>query len=188
MDPAKATAIREWPTPHTKHHLQSFLGTCVYVLRFCPDFAEISAPLTELTKNRAKNDILPWSDVHQRAFETLKERLSSPPILVHPDFSLDFHLKMDASDFAVGGYLFQLVKKGNECIIAYGGRKLTAPEVLYPTREKELLEALYGMRLWKVYLPYARLHPHTNNLFPTFGSLVERTFVTSTSFYDSRFF
>ena len=152
MDPDKAAVIKDWPVPRTKLHLQSFLGTCVYVLRFCPDFAEIAAPLTELTKHRAKNDVLPWSDVHQRAFELLKERLSAPPILAHPDFSLDFHVKMDASDFAVGGYLFQLDKEGHERIIAYGGRKMTREELAYPTREKELLAALHGMRLWRVYL------------------------------------
>ncbi|KAE8992295.1 hypothetical protein PR003_g22052 [Phytophthora rubi] len=59
---------------------------------------------------------------------------------------------MDASDFAVGGYLFQLAEDGSEKIIAYGGRKLSKADVIYPTREKELLAALHDMRLWKVYL------------------------------------
>ncbi|KAE8904748.1 hypothetical protein PF010_g20295 [Phytophthora fragariae] len=50
MDPAKTELIRNWPVPQTKHELQSFLGTYVYVLRFCPDFAELSVHLIELTK------------------------------------------------------------------------------------------------------------------------------------------
>ncbi|DAZ98937.1 TPA: hypothetical protein N0F65_001376, partial [Lagenidium giganteum] len=44
MDPAKIKVIREWPMPKTKRQMQSFLGTCVYVSKFCPDFAELMAP------------------------------------------------------------------------------------------------------------------------------------------------
>ncbi|KAH9113991.1 hypothetical protein LEN26_006046 [Aphanomyces euteiches] len=58
---------------------------------------------------------------------------------------------MDASNFAIGGYyLYQLVSNDNELVIAYGDRKLPKAELMYPTREKELLAALYAMELWKV--------------------------------------
>ncbi|GMF48637.1 unnamed protein product [Phytophthora fragariaefolia] len=150
MDPAKTELIRNWPVPHTKHELQPFLGTCVYVLRFCPDFAELSVSLIELTKGKSRRDPVAFEEEHTRVFNELKARLSSPTILSYPDFSRPFHVNMDASDFAVGGYLFQLAEDESEKIIAYGGRKLSKPEVIYPTREKELLAALHAMRLWKV--------------------------------------
>ncbi|KAE9001995.1 hypothetical protein PR001_g18376 [Phytophthora rubi] len=152
MDPAKGSVIKDWPVPRTKHQLQSFLGTCVYVLRFCRDFAALVAPLTELTKGKAKNDSITFSEVELNSFHELKTRLAAPPALAHPDFSRPFHVSMDASDFAIGGYLFQRDESGREQVIAYGGRKLTRAEVIYPTREKELLAALHAMRLWKVYL------------------------------------
>ncbi|OWZ01386.1 reverse transcriptase [Phytophthora megakarya] len=151
MDPAKCKVITEFPVPRTKHQLQSFLGTCVYVLRFCRDFATLVAPLTELTKGKAKNDTISFDETHMTAFRELKSRLTAPPVLAHPDFALPFHVSMDASDFAIGGYLFQRDEQG-ERIITYGGRKLTRAEVIYPTREKELLAALHAMRMWKVYL------------------------------------
>ncbi|OWZ08374.1 polyprotein [Phytophthora megakarya] len=59
---------------------------------------------------------------------------------------------MDASDYAVGGYLYQVDDSGKEQVISYGGRKLSKAEKMYPTREKELLAALHAMRLWLVYL------------------------------------
>eukprot|EP00644_Phytophthora_capsici_P016779 jgi/Phyca11/131687/e_gw1.111.30.1 len=45
MDPDKVRIIREWPVPSTKKQVQSFLGTCVYVSKFCKNFAELAAPL-----------------------------------------------------------------------------------------------------------------------------------------------
>ncbi|KAJ0394727.1 hypothetical protein ATCC90586_002200 [Pythium insidiosum] len=152
MDPDKIRAIRDWPLPRTKRDLQSFLGTCVYVLRYCPDFAELAAPLTEATKGKTKHEHVALDDHQRQCFAALKSRLSSPPVLAHPDSSLPFHVKMDASDYAVGGYLYQVGDDGHERIIAYGCRKLTTAERMYPTREKELLAALHAMRTWKVYL------------------------------------
>ncbi|GMF38444.1 unnamed protein product [Phytophthora fragariaefolia] len=152
MDPAKAAAIRDWPLPKTKRELQSFIGTCVYVSRFCPGFADYVAVLTELVKNKRPKDSISFSEHQKSAFQALKHQLTSTSTLAHADFSKDFHVSVDASDFAIGGYLFQLDDCGREQILAYGGRKLNRAELIYPTREKELLAALHAMRIWKVYL------------------------------------
>ncbi|ETN00919.1 hypothetical protein PPTG_24175 [Phytophthora nicotianae INRA-310] len=127
MDPDKIRVIQNWPTPRSKRELQSFLGTSV-------------------------NEQLQFNEQHRKCFEELKRRLSQPPGLAHPDFDRMFCVKMDASDFAVGGYLYQLDDEGGEQIIAYGGRKHSEAELKYPTREKELLVALFAMRTWHVYL------------------------------------
>ncbi|GMF19940.1 unnamed protein product [Phytophthora fragariaefolia] len=87
-----------------------------------------------------------------RAFNILKTKLTSPPVLAHPDFSRPFHVNVDASDFGIGGYLFQLDENKAEKVIAYGGRMLSKPEMVYPTLEKELLAVLHAMLTWKVYL------------------------------------
>jgi hypothetical protein len=101
MDPDKLMCIRDWPTPRTKRELQSLLGTCVYVLKYCHEFAALSAPLTEATKGKTKHEKIALDEEH-RCFEELKKRLFSPPILSHPDTTRPFHVKMDASDYAVG--------------------------------------------------------------------------------------
>lgn len=68
------------------------------------------------------------------AFNILKTKLTSPPVLADSDFFEPFHVNVYASDFAVGGCLFQLDENGNENVIAFGGRKLSKPEMGYPTR------------------------------------------------------
>ncbi|KAE8995895.1 hypothetical protein PR002_g19482 [Phytophthora rubi] len=110
------------------------------------------APLTELTKGKSHRDPIAFGEKEQHAFDELKHKLASPPVLADPDFSKPFHVSMDASAFATGGYLFQYDDSGRERIIAFNGRKLSRAELIYPTREKELLAALHAMRVWKVYL------------------------------------
>ncbi|GMF42820.1 unnamed protein product [Phytophthora fragariaefolia] len=152
MDPKKCDSIRDWPLPKTKREMRAFIGTCVYVMLFCEGFAEQVALLTELTRKKRPQDAITLSPQHLEAFSTLKQKLPSPPVLSHPDFTKPFHVNVDASDFAVVGYLFQLDEKGAEPVIADGGRKLAKPELVYPTCEKELLAALHTMRIWKIYL------------------------------------
>ncbi|GMF28449.1 unnamed protein product [Phytophthora fragariaefolia] len=152
MDPDKIRTIRDWPVPRTKRELQSFIGTCVYVLKYCKDFAVLTGPLTEATRGKTKHEQIALDGDQRRCFDELKARLTSPAVLAHPDSSLDYHVKMDASDYAIGGYLYQVEANGREKIITYGGHKLDAAERMYPTREKELLAALHAMRTWKVYL------------------------------------
>jgi hypothetical protein len=100
---------------------------------------------------------------------------------------------MDASDYAVGGYLFQLDANGREQVIAYGGRKLTTAERMYPTREKELLAALHVMRTWKVYLIDKPFYIDTDH--QTLESILQQTtcsqrlarWLNEMSFFQPRF-
>ncbi|GMF41274.1 unnamed protein product [Phytophthora fragariaefolia] len=135
-----------------RHDLLSFLGTCVYALKFCSGYAALTAPLTELVKGKSRNERIEFNEEQLTCFNELKKRLAKPTVLAHPDFTKMFRVKMDASDYAVGGYLYQLDDVGHDHINAYGGRKLAPAEIKYPTREKELHAALYAMRTWKVYL------------------------------------
>ncbi|POM66216.1 Gag-pol [Phytophthora palmivora] len=90
-----------------------------------------------------------------KKFEFLKKSIGSTPILAIPDFDRPFHMRMDASDFAIGGVLFQEEGEGTlrvERPVAFGGRKYKDAEKNYSIREKKLLAILFGVRLWRVYL------------------------------------
>ena len=151
MDPDKVKIIKEWPIPKTVRQLESFLGTTVYVSRFCKDFAQFSGPLHEATKGKKPKDALILTDHQVACLEELKRRLSSPPVLKLPDFDKPFGIRMDASNFAVGGVLFQ--KEGElEQPIAYTGRKMKPAELNYPVREQELLAIMHALSVWRVYL------------------------------------
>lgn len=110
----------------------------MYVLKYCSNFAELFAPLIDATCGKTKHEVIVLYVQQLQCFEQLKIRLSSPPILVHPASSRPFHRKTDASDYATGGYLFQMDDDGRGRIIAYSGRKLNAAESTYPTHENEL--------------------------------------------------
>ncbi|GMF29681.1 unnamed protein product [Phytophthora fragariaefolia] len=151
MDPDKVKSIAEWPVPKTKKQMESFLGTTVYVSRFCKDFAQFAGLLHDSIKGKLPRDAIERSDDQLRCFNELKNRLTSPPVLSLPDFSKHFGIRMDASNFAIGGVLFQ--KEGKlEHSIAFTDRKMKPAELTYTIREQELLAVMHALRVWRVYL------------------------------------
>ncbi|KAG2786264.1 hypothetical protein PC116_g7570 [Phytophthora cactorum] len=76
-----------------------------------------------MVKDKRPRDEVHYNDQQLAAFSTLKSKFASLPVLAHPDFDKPFHVSIDAPDFAVGGYRFQLAEDRPERIIAYGGRK-----------------------------------------------------------------
>ena len=147
-DPKKTQAVREWPRPESLHEVRSFLGFCSYYRRFIPKFAEISKPLHKLTE---KNQKFLWTKECNAAFETLKEKMVSSPILAHPDFTKPFILDTDASDQAIGAVLSQKIE-GKEHVIAYASRTLTKSERRYCVTRKELLAVINFVKYFRHYL------------------------------------
>ena len=82
----------------------------------------------------------------------LRQQLSSPPILAHPDFSKQFILDTDASDCGLGGVLSQVGEDGKERVIAYGSQLLTKPERWYCVTRRELLPVVKFTRHYHSYL------------------------------------
>ncbi|XP_029675231.1 uncharacterized protein LOC115242830 [Formica exsecta] len=114
-DPSKLTAIKEFPTPKKVKDIQSFIGLAGYYRKFIEDFSKIAKPLTKLTKKTEKFE---WTMEQQNAFEILKERLMTAPVLMYPDFNQEFIVTTDASDYAIGAVLSQ-EKVDNDRPIAY---------------------------------------------------------------------
>ena len=78
-DPKKTQVVKEWPKTESIHEVRSFLGFCGYYRRFIPKFAEVAKPLHKLNQNYI------WTEECYVAFEALKNRMISSPILAHPD-------------------------------------------------------------------------------------------------------
>lgn len=151
MDPDKVNIISNWPIPQTKKQMESFLGTTVYVSRFCKDFAQFAGPLHECIKGKRQKDNIELTEHQLECFRELKRRLTTPPVLRLPDFTKPFGIRMDASNFAIGGVLFQK-EGGLEYPIAFTGRKMKSAELNYPVREQELLAIMHALKVWRVYL------------------------------------
>jgi len=147
-DPEKTKAVAEWPEPTSVKEVRSFLGLAGYYRRFVKNFAKIAAPLHALTK---KNQSFVWTEETQTAFETLRNALTSSPILAMPNDSDMFILDSDACDHTIGAVLSQ-VQNGVERVIAYVSRTLDKREINYCITRKELLAIVYSLKYFKQYL------------------------------------
>ena len=143
----KVEAILHFPQPRDRKQLRSFLGAAGYYRRFIPHFAQLSVALTDMLR---KGSRFVWSEDAQKAFLDLKSRLASQPILRPPDFKLPFALAVDASDRAVGGFLFQVVD-GVEHPLCFYSKRLNIHQQRYSTVEKEAFALISTTRAFSVY-------------------------------------
>ncbi|GJV34245.1 putative reverse transcriptase domain-containing protein [Tanacetum coccineum] len=138
-DPAKIKAIKNWVAPTTPMEVRQFLGLAGYYRRFIKEFSLISKPLTKLTQ---KNKLYVWGDDEEEAFQTLKLKLCSAPILLLPKGSEDFVVYYNASLRGFGAVLMQ-----REKVIAYASRQLRKNEENYMTHDLELGAVVFALRL-----------------------------------------
>ncbi|GBM37612.1 Retrovirus-related Pol polyprotein from transposon 17.6 [Araneus ventricosus] len=148
VDPSKIEAIVKIPPPKNTKQVQSFLKTYSWYRRFIPQFAEISRPLSNLTKKRIS---WKWGQDEQTAFERLKEKLVSPPVLKQVDETKPFALRTDASNYALGAVLIQ-GKGEEEHPIEYASRLLTSSERNYSTTKREALAVVWALEKFRGYV------------------------------------
>ena len=98
-DPAKISAVLEWPTPRNLTEVRSFVGLASYYKNFVENFGEVARPLYELTR---KGEQFVWDDRRQQAFLSLKNKLCSAPVLAAPMPVGEFVLDVDASMHGAG--------------------------------------------------------------------------------------
>ena len=102
--PNKLDSIKHMPAPNSTKEIKQFLGLTGYYRKFVPRFADISRPLTTLTKKDAKFE---WTSACQKSFELLKEALCGEPVLKYADTSKPYTLYTDASKYSWAGVLTQ---------------------------------------------------------------------------------
>ncbi|KAK3554259.1 hypothetical protein QTP70_020113 [Hemibagrus guttatus] len=157
MDMVKVWAVTDWPAPTTVRELQRFLGFANFYRRFIRNYSSVAGPLTSLLRGKPKR--LAWTDQARAAFQQLKERFTSAPILRHPDPDLPFVVEVDASSKGLGAVLSQRHgEPGKLHPCAYYSRKLTAVECNYDVGNRELLAIKAALEEWRHWLGGAR-HP-----------------------------
>nr|GEX97427.1 putative reverse transcriptase domain-containing protein [Tanacetum cinerariifolium] len=144
VDSAKVEAIKSWTAPKSPTKVRQFLGLAGYYRRFIEGFSLIAKPLTKLTQ---KNKTYEWGEEEEEAFQLLKDKLCSAPILALPKGSEDFIVYCDASLKGYGVVLMQ-----REKVIAYASRQLRTHEENYMTHDLELGAVVFALRLWRNYL------------------------------------
>lgn len=165
-DPTKVEAVLNFPPPSSIKKLQSFLGLANYYRKFIDNFAHIAEPLNKLLRSDEKYR---WTTECQNAFEKLKLALTTPPVLIYPDYSKEFILTTDASNFAIGAVLSQGIV-GQDQPIAYVSRSLDSTERKYATIEKEMLAIVYAVKYFRCYLQNRKFTIYTDHK-PLTGAL-----------------
>ena len=141
--------IKDFPVPNTVKKIRRFVGLASYYSRFINHFSQLSAPLTSLTR---KNQKFKWNADAQKSFEIIKEKLSEPPVLVHPDYNKQFILSCDASNISLGAMLGQRDDHGIIHPISYFSKKLNDAQLNYTIMEKELLAIVEAVKSFRYYL------------------------------------
>ena len=94
VDLEKVEVVMSWERPKSVFEIRSFLGLAGYYRRFIKDFSRLAAPMTRLTWKEVKFD---WDDRCEEAFQELKRRLTSAPILIVPERGQGYTVYCDAS-------------------------------------------------------------------------------------------
>ncbi|GJR87703.1 putative reverse transcriptase domain-containing protein [Tanacetum coccineum] len=144
VDPAKIESVKDWASPKSATEIRQFLGLAGYYRRFIEGFSKIAKPMTKLTQKKIKFD---WSDKAEAAFQLIKQKLCSAPILALPEGNEDFIAYCDASIKGLGAVLMQ-----REKVIAYASRQLKIHEKNYTTHDLELGAVVFALKIWRHYL------------------------------------
>jgi transposase InsO family protein len=148
VDPEKTAVIAKWERPLTVKGVQSFLGFCNFYRRFIKDYSRIAKPLTRLTRADVS---FQWDVNCQTAFDELKRRLISAPILRHYRPELPTRIETDASNEVVAGVLSQQ-EEGNWHPVAYYSKTMSPPEQNYEIHDKEMLAIIRALEEWRAEL------------------------------------
>jgi hypothetical protein len=146
---AKISAVQDFRVPTNVHEVRQFVGLASYFRKFVKNFATIARPITQLTK---KDVPWTWDSAQIDAFETLKEKLVSRPVLAIYDRDLMTELHTDASKFGLGGILMQVQSTGELKPVAYFSRVTSKEEEVYHSYELETLAVVESIKRFRIYL------------------------------------
>ena len=149
-DLQKVSAIHSAPSPTSVSAFRSFLGMATYCAKVIPNFSHITEPLRALTK---KNTIFQWTDKHERAFQDVKQALTSDTVVCYFDQSKDTELVTDASPYGLSAILSQKIPGTDDRkVISYISHSLSDVERRYSHTDREVLASVWAIERLNTYL------------------------------------
>nr|GEV62317.1 hypothetical protein [Tanacetum cinerariifolium] len=143
VDEKKVQAIHDWPVPQSIQQVRSFHSLASFYRRFIKNFSTNVSPMTEVTRFK----IFTWTPQAQRAFDEIKQQLSSTSVLALPCFQEVLEVECDASGVGIGAVLSQLNRP-----VAYFSEKLNDAKRRYTTYDKEFYAIIRALEHCQHYL------------------------------------
>ena len=155
VDPHKVQVFASMRKPWTGKEVQRVLGFLNFLRDFIPLYANIVGPLEKWRSARVISDGEWEKSGVREAFKRAKKVLSNAPVLHNPDWSREFILETDASQFGVGAVLFQEVG-GEKRYVDFAAKVFNKAQQNYGAVKRELLAGLFAMARWHPWLLYRR--------------------------------
>ncbi|ESK82950.1 reverse transcriptase-rnase h-integrase [Moniliophthora roreri MCA 2997] len=149
MDPVKLARIAKWEPPWTVKGVRAFLGFGNFYRKFIGKYAQLTRLLNDLLQ---KNRKFEWTKECQIAFDVLKAKFLSKPILIMPDVDKPFVIEADTSKWATGAVLRQKGTDGKWHPCGYLSKSLSPMERNYEIYDRELLAIYQALLEWRHYL------------------------------------
>jgi HAMP domain-containing protein len=136
--------------PKSRKEVQAFMGFMNFYHHCIKDISKLATLLTDTTSEQFKDKNWQWSHLSKKAFEALKQRFTTVPVLRHYDPILPIIVEMDAGDFAIRVVRSQ--KEDRVQPVAFYSRKMIAIELNYDIHDKEMLAIGSSFKEWRRYL------------------------------------
>ena len=154
------TAIRNFPTPRNRKNIRQFLGKINFYNKYIPNTAQLLEPFHNLLR---KNVEFVWDECCQITFESVKNYLTTPPVLAIFDRDAPINIYTDASSLGIGAVLKQPQKDGIEKPVAYFSRKLTDSQKKKKAIYIECIAIREAIRCWQYWLMGKRFRVFTDH-------------------------
>ena len=155
----KLRAVKTFPQPNRPKQVKSFIGLASYYRHFIPGFSQIAQSLYELTRQSVP---FYWSDNCEIAFQTLKDKLCTAPVLISPDPNLSFHVFSNASKKS-GGFVLMQKKNGRLHPISYGSKILDKQQQNWSITGLKAFALVKGIHYLQFYIEGNKVILHTDH-------------------------
>jgi hypothetical protein len=143
MSSKKIRGVTDFPMPRKTTELRSFLGLTNYFRDHVPNHSNVVAPLHKIIDHAAKKQtMLIWTDDAANSFQKIKDLIAKSPLLYFIHDTAPITLMTDASDYGIGGYLYQEVD-GEKQLVALVSKSLTKTQLKWSVIQKEAFALYY---------------------------------------------